>query len=127
MRISRSGRPYGQSLLSLLLFTQPQHLGEAELMDPKEQLRQVEEEMAKDEAEVKRLSCPAAAGGMQPPGSGKRASKGRVYWLVVLMLLIAAALTCSRAMTDRDIERLQWAFLTSGSGLLIGYVLGRRQ
>ena len=33
-------------------------------MDPKEQLRQVEEEMAKDEAEAKRLSRPDAAGGM---------------------------------------------------------------
>ena len=95
-------------------------------MDPKEQLRQVEAEMAKDEAEAKRLSRPDAAGGMQPPGSGKRPSKGRVYWLAVLMLLIAAALAGSRAMDDRDIERLQLAFLTGGSGLLIGYVLGRR-
>ncbi len=43
------------------------------------------------------------------------------------MLLIAAALACSRAMDDRDIERLQMAFLTGGSGLLIGYVLGRRR
>ena len=96
-------------------------------MDPKEQLRQVEAEMAKDEAEAKRLSRPDAAGGMQPTGSGKRASKRRVYWLGVLMLLIAAALACSRAMDDRDVERLQMAFLTGGSGLLIGYVLGRRQ
>jgi len=95
-------------------------------MDPKEQLRQVEAEMAKDEAEAKRLSRPDAVGGMQPPGSGKRPSKGRVYWLAVLMLLIAAALACSRAMDDRDIERLQLAFLTGGSGLLVGYVLGRR-
>ena len=96
-------------------------------MDPKEQLRQVEAEMAKDEAEAKRLSRPDAAGGMQPTGSGKRPSKGRVYWLGVLMLLIAAALACSRAMDDRDVERLQMAFLTGGSGLLIGYVLGRRR
>ena len=96
-------------------------------MDPKEQLRQVEAEMAKDEAEAKRLSRTAVARGMQPPGSGKRPSKGRVYWFAVLMLLIAAALACSRAMDDSDIERLQLAFLTGGSGLLIGYVLGRRE
>ena len=32
-------------------------------MDPKEQLRQVEEEMARDEAEAKRLSRSDAAGG----------------------------------------------------------------
>ena len=50
-------------------------------MDPKEQLRQVEEEMARDEAEAKRLSRPDEAGGMQPPGSGQRPTKGRVYWL----------------------------------------------
>ena len=116
-------------------------------MDPKEQLRQVEEEMARDEAEAKRLSRTDAVGGNQPPtgswiwgggssgsgdsgragGSGKRPSKGRVYWFGVLMLLMAAALACSRAMDDSDIERLQLAFLTGGSGLLIGYVLGRRE
>ena len=110
-------------------------------MDPKEQLRQVEAEMARDEAEAKRLSRTDAAGGNQPPskrwfgggssdgsgGAGKRVSKGRVYWLGVLMLLIAAALACSRAMDDRDVERLQMAFLTGGSGLLIGYVLGGRR
>ena len=73
-----------------------------------------------------RLSRPAAAGGMQSPGSGKRPNKGRVYGPAVLMLLIAAALACSRAMDDRDIERLQLAFLTGGSGLLVGYVLGRQ-
>ena len=56
-----------------------------------------------------------------------RASKGRVYWLAVLMLLIAAALAVSQAMDDRDVERLQLGFLTGGSGLLVGYVLGRRQ
>ena len=130
-------------LLSLLLFTPPWTLGEAGLMDPKEQLRQVEAEMAKDEAEAKRLSRSGSAGGTKPPsggssgggssgggssgGSEKRASKGRVYWLAVLMLLIAAALAISRAMDDRDVERLQLGFLTGGSGLLIGYVLGRRQ
>ena len=43
------------------------------------------------------------------------------------MLLIAAALAVGRAMDDRDVERLQLGFLTGGSGLLIGYVLGRRQ
>ena len=107
-------------------------------MDPKEQLRQVEEEMARDEAEAKRLSRTDANGGNHPPtgkwiwggssgDSGKRPSKGRVYWFAVLMLLIAAALACSRAMDDSDIERLQLAFLTGGSGLLIGYVLGRRE
>ena len=96
-------------------------------MDPKEQLRQVEAEMAKDEAEAKRLSCPDAAGGMQPPGSGKRPTKGRVYWLAVFMLLISAALAFSRGMSDKDLERLQMTLLTGGSGLLIGYVLGRRQ
>ena len=120
-------------LLSLLLFTPPRTLGEAGLMDPKEQLRQVEAEMAKDEAEAKRLSRSGSAGGTKAPsggssgGSEKRASKGRVYWLAVLMLLIAAALAISRAMDDRDVERLQLGFLTGGSGLLIGYVLGRRQ
>ena len=116
-------------------------------MDPKEQLRQVEAEMAKDEAEAKRLSRTDAAGGNQPPtgrwiwgggssgsgdsgragGSGKRPSKGRVYWLAVFMLLISAALAFSRGMSDKDLERLQMALLTGGSGLLIGYVLGRRQ
>ena len=96
-------------------------------MDPKEQLRQVEEEMARDEAEAKRLSRPDAAGGMQPHGSGQRPSKGRVYWLAVFMLLISAALSFSRGMSDKDLERLQMALLTGGSGLLIGYVLGRRQ
>ena len=125
-------------LLSLLLFTPPWTLGEADLMDPKEQLRQVEAEMAKDEAEAKRLSRSGSAGGTKAPsggssgggssgGSERRASKGRVYWLAVLMLLIAAALAISRAMDDRDVERLQLGFLTGGSGLLIGYVLGRRQ
>ena len=125
-------------LLSLLLFTPPRTLGEAGLMDPKEQLRQVEAEMAKDEAEAKRLSRSGSAGGTKPPsggssgggssgGSEKRASKGRVYWLAVLMLLIAAALAISRTMDDRDVERLQLGFLTGGSGLLVGYLLGRRQ
>ena len=107
-------------------------------MDPKEQLRQVEAEMARDEAEAKRLSRTDGAGGNQPPigkwkwggssgGSGKRPSKGRVYWLAVFMLLISAALAFSRGMSDKDLERLQMALLTGGSGLLIGYVLGRRQ
>ena len=96
-------------------------------MDPKEQLRQVEAEMAKDEAEAKRLSRPNAAGGMQPPGSGKRPTKGRVYGLAVFMLLVSGALAFSRGMSDKDLERLQMALLTGGSGLLIGYVLGRRQ
>jgi len=125
-------------LLSLLLFTPRRKLGEAGRMDPKEQLRQVEAEIAKDQAEAKRLSRAGSAGGTKPSsggssvggssgGSGKRASKGRVYWLAVLMLLIAAALAVSRAMDDRDVERLQLGFLTGGSGLLIGYVLGRRQ
>ena len=91
-------------------------------MDPKEQLRQVEAEMAKDEAEAKRLSKPDAAG-----GSGRRPSKGRVYWLAVFMLLISAALAFSRGMSDKDLERLQMALLTGGSGLLVGFVLGRRQ
>ena len=115
-------------------------------MDPKEQLRQVEEEMARDEAEAKRLSRTDAAGGNQPPtgkwiwgggsggshdsgrtgGSGKRPTKGRVYWLAVFMLLVSAALAFSRGMSDKDLERLQMALLTGGSGLLIGYVLGRR-
>ena len=78
---------------------QPQSLGGAGPMDPKEQLRQVGAEMAKDEAEAKRLSRTDAAGGNQPltgswiwgrhsggssnsgcPGDpGKRLSKGRVY------------------------------------------------
>ena len=94
--------------------------------------------MAKHEAEAKRLSRSGSAGGAQPQsgrcsgsgssgGSKNHASKGWVTWLAVLMLLIAAALACSRAMDDRDVERLQMAFLTGGSGLLIGYVLGRRQ
>ena len=107
-------------------------------MDPKEQLRQVEEEMARDEAEAKRLSRTEVAGGKQPPtgrwiwgegsgDSGKRPSNGRVYWLAVFMLLISAALAFSRGMSDKDLERLQMALLTGGSGLLIGYVLGRRQ
>ena len=96
-------------------------------MEHKEQLRQVEEEMARDEAEAKRWSRPDAAGGMQPPGSGQRPTKGRVYWLAVFMLLISAALSFSRGMSDKDLERLQMALLTGGSGLLIGYVLGRRQ
>ena len=107
-------------------------------MDPKEQLRQVEAEMARDEAEDKRLSRTDAAGGSQPPtgswiwgggsgDSGKRPSKGRVYWLAVFMLLISAALAFSRGMSDKDLERLQMALLTGGSGLLIGYVLGRRE
>ncbi|RCL52248.1 MAG: hypothetical protein DBW85_06905 [Synechococcus sp. MED-G71] len=107
-------------------------------MDPKEQLRQVEEEMARDEAEAKRLSQTDAAGVKQPPtgrsissrgssGSGKRQSKGRVYWLAVFMLLISGALAFSRGMSDKDLERLQMALLNVGSGLLIGYVLGRRQ
>ena len=113
-------------------------------MDPKEQLRQVEEEMARDEAEAKRLSRTDATGVNQPPtgrwiwgggsgdsgmagGSGKRPSKGRVYWLAVFMLLISAALAFSRGMSDKDLERLQMALLTGGSGLLVGYVLGRRE
>ena len=113
-------------------------------MDPKEQLRQVEAEMAKDEAEAKRLSRTDSPGGNEPPtgrsiwgggsgdsgragGSGKRPSKGRVYWLAVFMLLISAALAFSRGMSDKDLERLQMALLTGGSGLLVGYVLGRRQ
>ena len=110
-------------------------------MDPKEQLRQVEAEMARDAEEAKRLSRTDAAGGNQPPskrwfrggsfdgpgGSGKRESKGRVYWLAVFMLLISAALAFSRGMSDKDLERLQMALLTGGSGLLIGYVLGRRR
>ena len=107
-------------------------------MDPKEQLRQVEEEMARDEAEAKRLSRTDANGGNHPPtgkwiwggssgDSGKRPSKGRVYWLAVFMLLVSAALAFSRGMSDKDLERLQMALLTGGSGLLIGYVLGRRQ
>ena len=96
-------------------------------MDPKEQLRQVEEEIARDEAEAKRLSRPDAAVGTQPPGSGKRRSRGRVYWLAVFMLLVSAALAFSRGMSGKDLERLQMALLMGGSGLLIGYVLGRRQ
>jgi hypothetical protein len=64
-------------------------------MDPKEQLRQVEQEMAQDEADAKRLSRTDAAGCMQPPGSGKRPTNGRVYWLAVFMLLISAALAFS--------------------------------
>ena len=90
-------------------------------MDPKEQLRQVEEEMARDEAEAKRLSQTDAAGVKQPPtgrsissrgssGSGKRQSKGRVYWLAVFMLLISGALAFSRGMSDKDLERLQKRF-----------------
>ena len=43
------------------------------------------------------------------------------------MLLISAALAFSRGMSDKDLERLQMALLTGGSGLLVGYVLGRRQ
>ena len=96
-------------------------------MDPKEQLRQVDAEMARDAEEAKRLSRANAAGGMQPPGSGKRPSKGKVYWLAVFMLLISAALAFSRGRSDKDLERLQMALLTGGSGLLIGYVLGRRR
>ena len=116
-------------------------------MDPKEELRQVEAEMARDAEEAKRLSRTDAAGGNQPPtrrwiwgggaggsgdsgragGSDKRPSKGQVYWLAVFMLLISAALAFSRGMSDKDLERLQMALLTGGSGLLIGYVLGRRQ
>ena len=96
-------------------------------MDPKEQLRQVEAEMAKHEAEVKRFSRTDAAGGMQPQSSGKRPAKGRVYWLSVFMLLVSAALAFSRGMSDKDLERLQMALLTGGSGLLVGYVLGRRE
>ena len=30
-------------------------------------------------------------------------------------------------MSDKDLEGLQMALMTGGSGLLIGYVLGRRQ
>ena len=52
---------------------------------------------------------------------------GRVYWLAVFMLLVSGALAFSRGMSDKDLERLQMALLTGGSGLLIGYVLGRRQ
>ena len=96
-------------------------------MDPKEQLRQVEAEMANYEAEAKRLSRPDAVGGIQQPGSGKRPTKGRVYWLAVVMLLVSAALGFSRGMSDKDLERLQMALLSGGSGLLVGYVLGRRQ
>ena len=110
-------------------------------MDPKEQLRQVEAEMARDEAEAKRLSRTDSAGGNQPPsrrwfgggsydgscGAGKRPTKGRVYWLAVLMLLVSAALAFSRGMSDKDLERLQMALMTGDSGLLIGYVLGRRE
>ena len=94
--------------------------------------------MARDEAEAKRLSRTDAAGSKQPPtarwiwgegsgDSGKRPSKGRVYWLALFMLLISAALAFSRGMSDKDLERLQMALLTGGSGLLIGYVLGRRR
>ena len=90
-------------------------------MDPKEQLRQVEAEIAKDEAEAKRLSRRQAG-----EGSDKRPTKGRVYWLAVFMLLVSAALAFSRGMSDKDLERLQMALLTGGSGLLVGYVLGRR-
>jgi len=43
------------------------------------------------------------------------------------MLLISAELSFSRGMSDKDLERLLMAVLTSGSGLLVGYVLGRRQ
>ena len=91
-------------------------------MDPKEQLRQVEAEIAKDEAEAKRLSSRQAG-----EGGDKRPTKGRVYWLAVFMLLVSAALAFSRGMSDKDLERLQMALLTGGSGLLIGYVLGRRR
>ena len=96
-------------------------------MDTKEQLRQIEEEMTRDEAEPKRLSRPDASRGKQPPCSGKHPTKGRVYWLAVFMLLVSGALAFSRGMSDKDLERLQMALLTGGSGLLIGYVLGRRQ
>ena len=41
--------------------------------------------------------------------------------------LITANDSFSRSMSDKDLERLQMALLTGGSGLLIGYVLGRRQ
>ena len=91
-------------------------------MDPKEQLRQVEAEIAKNEAEAKRLSRRQAT-----EGGDKRPTKGRVYWLAVFMLLVSAALAFSRGMSDKDLERLQMALLTGGSGLLIGYVLGTRQ
>ena len=94
-------------------------------MEPNERLRQVEAEMARDAEEAKRLSRADAAGGSG--GSGKRPRKGRVYWLAVVMLLISVVLAVSRGMSNKDLERLQMAFLTGGSGLLIGYVLGRRQ
>ena len=94
-------------------------------MDPKERLRQVEAEMARDAEEAKRLSRTDAAAGSG--GSGKRPRKGRVYWLAIVMLLISAVLAFSRGMSNKDVERLQMAFLTGGSGLLIGYVLGRRE
>ena len=101
-------------------------------MDPKEQLRQVEEEMARDEAEAKRLSRTDAAGGNQPPtgrsvwggdsggsgdsgrtgGSGKRPTKGRVYWLAVFMLLVSAALAFSRGMSVEDLDLLQLSLPT---------------
>ena len=59
-------------------------------MDPKEQLRQVEAEMARDAEEANRLSRTDAAGGSQPPtgrwiwggGSGdsiKRPGNGQVF------------------------------------------------
>ena len=87
-------------------------------MDPKERLRQVEADMAKDAEEAKRLSRTDAAAGSG--GSGKRPRKGRVYWLAIVMLLISAALVFSRGMSDKDLGRLQMAVLTCGSGLLIG-------
>ena len=86
-------------------------------MEPKERLRQVEAEMARDAEEAKRLSRADAAGGSG--GSGKRPRKGRVYWLAIVMLLISAVLAFSRGMSNKDVERLQMAFLTGGSGLLL--------
>jgi len=94
--------------------------------------------MAKHEAEAKRLSRSGSAGGAQPQsgsfsgsgssgGSKKHASKGRVTWLAVLMLLIAVVLACSRSMDNKDVEHLQLELLTAGSGLLIGYRLCRRE
>ena len=81
--------------------------------------------MVRDADEAKRLSRADVDRGLG--GLGKPRRKGRVYWLAVFMLLISAVLAFSRGMSDQDVERLQMAFLTGGSGLLIGYVLGRRQ
>ena len=83
-----------------------------DLMDPKSNYAKLKLKWPR--TRQKRNDCRSGSLSTKPPSGGssggsEAASKGRFYWLGS-DALIAAALAISRAMDDRDVERLRMGF-----------------